>query len=688
MAYTALEKMRKFNQKRSHKRNIGPFEPDRFYAEDGFDLKSAALRFIHDRCEGLKFNAAIEKKEKPEKNIFFGNSLGEKQIPYNMQMDINRLCLERELEHFIDSGVAEDAYNVYYCYLKIFFGHYGKSKKMIELLSEFESNGSSLLMKHRDHYSHSVYVFALGLAIYDANENFREAFQKFYKLPDNNKAAIAFLEYWGLTSLFHDIGYPFELPFEQVMAYYEVNNQNRGKDAVLIAYKDTNMLTRISAEAEKSLEKMYGRSFASTNELFAFEIYQKLGKIYKFKEDSMLVTLKTKPVNPENFGYYMDHAWFSANRLFQELTTSGKDGGALITDLKPMHIDALTAIILHNSLYKFFVSGFYKECPIQMRMEWHPLAFLLMLCDELQSWDRTAYGRNSRTELHPMAAEFDFSNNAISVTYFYDIKEMNKIQQFRKDYSKWNKLSAKKKKTEKPPKLKAYSSMWEEDNSFLTDIQHIIDTTQIPLTVDTDMREVDRKVKHTYLSTSSFLHIYDFAVALHNRYSQEYGKGAKDTPKMEVEFENLSLEYQLSNINQAKHFSHLLHIIDCFYTDRPVDFEMVEKFNRRQTAAIAPLEHCRWIREHREMGWTCGDLYETCALPDTLDAKEKKKLRKDYREQLRMHKLAMDGFPSDREIEQHYNDLSPEEQGKDIKPFNKMLELIKLYDGLRIYKLN
>ena len=28
------------------------------------------------------------------------------------------------------------------------------------------------------------------------------------------------------------------------------------------------------------------------------------------------------------------------------------------------------------------------------------------------------------------------------------------------------------------------------------------------------------------------------------------------------------------------------------------------------------------------------------------------------------------------------------EQGKDIKPFNKMLELIKLYDGLRIYKLN
>jgi hypothetical protein len=36
-----------------------------------------------------------------------------------MQMDINRLCLERELEKFIDSGAAEDAYTVYYCYLEM-----------------------------------------------------------------------------------------------------------------------------------------------------------------------------------------------------------------------------------------------------------------------------------------------------------------------------------------------------------------------------------------------------------------------------------------------------------------------------------------------------------------------------------------------------------------------------------------
>jgi hypothetical protein len=51
-------------------------------------------------------------------------------------MDINRLCLERELERFMDSGATQDAYSVYYCFMEIFLGSYGKSKKIVELLSE------------------------------------------------------------------------------------------------------------------------------------------------------------------------------------------------------------------------------------------------------------------------------------------------------------------------------------------------------------------------------------------------------------------------------------------------------------------------------------------------------------------------------------------------------------------------
>jgi hypothetical protein len=250
MAYTALEKMQRKNES-LYGQECGPVQPGSRYQDNDFGLKALALRFLHERCEGLGFDPDIEAEE-DKSGSYKGTSLLPGQIPYNMQMDINRLCLERELEEFIDSGVAEDAYEIYYCFLEMFIGHYGKSKKMVELLSEYEANGSSLLMKHRDHYSHSVYVFALGLAIYESNEAYRAAFKKFYGFdPDDansqqdHAAACCFLEYWGLTALFHDIGYPFELPFEQVMSYYEVTGEKRGKGSLYIAYHDVDAITAL-----------------------------------------------------------------------------------------------------------------------------------------------------------------------------------------------------------------------------------------------------------------------------------------------------------------------------------------------------------------------------------------------------------------------------------------------------------
>lgn len=270
MAYTALEKMRVRNRE-AYGKDVGPAQPQLFGGGlERTDLKSAALRFLHERCEELKFDASIEMEE-DETGNFRGMSLKPDQIPYNMEMDVNRLCLERALERFIDSGVAEDAYDVYYCYLDIFFGHYGKSKKMVELLSEFESNGSSLLMKHRDHYSHSVYVFTLGLAIYETNSAYRRRFKKFYGFdPDGGKeeerkAANLFLEFWGMTALFHDIGYPFELPFEQIISYFEVDNRERGKGIPYIAFHDTDALTILGEVARKRFLELYKKGIRKYN---------------------------------------------------------------------------------------------------------------------------------------------------------------------------------------------------------------------------------------------------------------------------------------------------------------------------------------------------------------------------------------------------------------------------------------
>ena len=688
MSYTAMENMRHSNRS-IYGDEAGPLQPYLFSEGKGYDLKSAALRFIHERCEGLRFDTETDQREQNTRS-WEGTGLHKGQVPYALQMDVNRLCLERELEKFIDSGVAEDAYTIYYCYLEMFFGHYGKSKKMVELLSEFEANGSSLLMKHRDHYSHSVYVFALGLAVYETNTAYRRKFKIFYgfdpsdeNAEEDHAAACCFLEYWGLTALFHDIGYPFELPFEQIMSYYEVGGEERGEKSLFIAYHGMDTITAIGEEARKHFEGLYERSFASTEELFAFGITEKLGIPYGFTEEYILKIIHDKPVAPDTFGYYMDHAYFSSARLYREIVDS-----IGIANVNEKHMDALTAILLHNSMFKFAISFYKSEKKHKepLRMEVHPLAWLLMFCDELQCWDRTAYGRNSRTELHPMAASFDFAGNAVRAIYYYDSEEQEKIDLFKLNYRTWEKSG----ENGDAPRLKAYSDMAEKEERFTGDIEKIVNTADIPLTVVPSIAEVDRKSKHTYLSSSNFLHLYDFAVALNARYDHQGEESKIPTEQLEKEFEELSLEYQLSNINQAKSFAKYLDALNCFYTDRPVDYDMIKRFTMKQTAVFAPMEHARWIREHIAMGWKHGDLYETAELPAEMLMRYESEwaARKALREQLRMHKLAMDGDPDDQAIRAHYDALPESEKLKDYEPFNSMLKLVKKFDGLRIYSLN
>lgn len=666
----------------------------RKYVENG--LEASALRFIRERCENLRFDDKKSADEKPEEKIFGGSSIKEKQIPYNMQMDIDRLCLENAVERFLRSGKKEDAFDVYFCYLEMFVGEYEKTRRMIELLSEFEANGSGLLMKHRDHYSHSVYVFALGLAIYESNAVYREAYQKKYDLTDEHQAACHYLEYWGLASLFHDIGYPFELPFEQVASYFEVDGDKR-ESRPFIAYQALENYISIEESIKPRLKEIFpGREFTTTNELFACVLAEKLGEVYGCDEKQLLGYLTDKPTQPDVFNYFMDHAYFSATVLFRKLFEE------MECNLAPEHLDALTAILMHNSLYKFCIANptmdperpgmhvWYKgDGNIPFRAEIHPLAYMLMLCDELQCWDRTAYGRNSKKELHPMGCTFDFSDHAIKAVYLFDEKEISKVNHFKDEYIEW--LSERKGKA---PGLKAYSGMYIKNGNgvsgFQEDIERIVDLTAIKLSVEVGLTDNVRKSRQTYLSDSNFLNLYHFALILNGRWSSgDAWKKAKDAGQedrfladqsviqsFEDSFKNLSLEYKLSNINQAKAFAKYMNEIGCFYTDKPVDFELVDKFTEADLLKIGLLEHQRWLQEHVDMGWIYGT-------PDRAD-----------RELRRQHKDMIPGFDSaqaDVSPEQakvNYERLDKAEQDKDTEPMECMLAMLKVFDGLRIYRLS
>ncbi len=630
-------------------------------------MENAVLTFIRERCENLRFDWK-------NGEMYTGRSLGANQIPLNMEKDIDRLCLENAVARFLQSGKKQDAFDVYFCYLDMFVGDYEKTRRMIELLSEFEANGSRLLMKYRDHYVHSVYVFLLGLAIYETNQTFQKVYNTFYHLEEK-EAGAHYLQYWGLAALFHDIGYPFELPFEQVASYFEVSGEER-KNHPFIAYQMMGKFT----ELEETVE-VGGRSFRSTDEMFAYLLEEKLGKAYTFTKEGMYETLHTKAACPEKYNYCMDHAYFSATVLFRKLFVEMK------CEMQPEHLDALTAILLHNSLYKFNVTNIRSEANVPLKMELHPMAYMLMLCDELQCWDRIAYGRNSITELYPFGCSFRFEENTIQATYHFDKKEGHKISRFKKLYHTWLKEPQ-----GKCPELKAYSKMYIRDGKgitkFLEDIEKVIDLSDMELSVDVSLEENVRRGKKTYFSESNFINLYNFAMILNGRWGNDEWKKAKAmgteeeflTNRQIVEacaasFKTLSLEYKLSNINQAKAFAEYMNEIGCFYTDKDVDHELLEGFTEEEAVRIGILEHRRWLQEHYDMGWSYGE-------PD-----------RQERELVRLHKDMIPGVDSEHIIvsreaaEKNYRRLDKEEQDKDIEPMECMLAMLRVFDGVRIYRL-
>ncbi|HPY64099.1 MAG TPA: hypothetical protein PL100_05560 [Bacillota bacterium] len=660
MAYRALEQMKKNNLDRYGLSGTVLIPPlpqcRRSYGQD-------ALSFLRDCCEDLKFDPA-----RHELNDFDGRSSNLDQIPFNMERDLDRLSFERAIGRFLDSGSREDAFDIYYCYCEIFepFGAgYDATGILLEMLSEHEYNASSLLMKHRDHYSHSVYVFCIGLSIYKNHRIFREAYNARFGLEEGSEAACHFLEYWGMTSLFHDIGYPFEIAHQQMKAYVckldKNNNDDRGF-APYVSYKRMD---------EFSMSRL-----GDLNDFYAHAITERLAEKYLPRTETepylclhkLEKTLKDRAVheNPAEKDYlYMDHAYFSGLVLAKTYLNRHREIESL-EQIPVAVLDAFCAIILHNSLFKFTMRGFlYTDEPLRLN-DGQPLAYLLMLCDELQCWDRASYGQNTRSDIY--AFDFDMvfpSNDRVTWTYYYD-----KAYEDRALGSKAYRNMLTDGYTKKSGAVREHRS------KFLDDIDEIVALRDIIPAFESNVKKPDfsdaitvssvEKAKRTglYLSDSNYLNFYHFALSLHARYC-----GAETPEEMVRAFEeDLSLEYKLSNIAQAKGFAAVLEKINCFYTDRAVDYEAVTRFTPADMEVIAEAEHRRWCDEKRDMGWQFGT--------DHVGKLPNGKNDNVMRECTRMHH---DMVPFEK--------LPEAEKSKDSVPMEKMLELIRWYDGLTIYRM-
>ncbi len=567
----------------------------------------------------------------------------------------DKLCFEKAMSKFLNSGLKEDAFVVYLCFCEIFklFGQgYSNTKKLLELLSDHEYHSGELLSKHRDHYSHSVYVFALGLAIYANDASFRHNFLKFYGYDDCEKSNLHFLKYWGIVSLFHDIGYPFQLAHEQIKTYSE-EVFGKSEDNLFVSFGNLDKMIALDEDTKNRLTKAFDnkKSFNSINELLAYGLEVRLG----YDSKAVCEKLIERVVEQRNF---MDHAYFSSVLLARKLFS--------VPEFKmDMHnLDVLTAILLHNNFNKYDAPG---RRPISVSE--HPLSYLLILCDELQCWDRMAYGKISKRDPIAWDISLNISDNYIKVKYIFDsyiVKEIN--EENGKTRVVLNKNYVELEDGIFVEKIFGTKYLFGD----ATESQAIEARRKVyegyivsSLKLETEFEE-KKKIKkaNLYASDDSFINLYDLAKFVHISYS-DHCRNFNGT-RIDEDFGKLPLEFKISNIEQAKSYAYKLELINCFYSRKDLDYPVVTDFNnlvfsdfKDNCEFLCREEHVRWVKEKLSLGWKYGTDYKD------VEERNRKKIHKSI-------------LP--------YDELPNEEKSKDeLMIKNMFTQLQKFESNIKIY---
>ena len=341
--------------------------------------------------------------------------------------------LAQSVYEFLQSESKESAFQVY----EIFFGTYrimlkGAKNPFVDLLDtlrSYEERAATLIEKQRDHFVHSVNVFILGLAIYAANKPYRVAFSGAViderKYPENLPTAREeFLFRWGLAALFHDVGYPVEIISNQLARFlkFVTDADHDSTLGEVKAHLEFENFRRFNSVAEVVPKKEFIRKFYNEDDssvyvdllqpidLLAQRIHQTIG--------IPMITMKNKldlyHAEMAKKGF-VDHGYYSAIIVL-------KWYGYLIqtTDEEPLRfyhaiVDSACAILLHNYYDKTLIDSFSLP---PLTAQQNPIAYLLMFCDEMQDWNRAAYGILEKYRTQITSANIEISDCKFGISYY------------------------------------------------------------------------------------------------------------------------------------------------------------------------------------------------------------------------------------------------------------------------------
>jgi len=319
--------------------------------------------------------------------------------------------LPSRIKQFLSDRPAKDnAFAVYDAYLDTY--RTPGLSILFERMREFEEQVAPTLPHHRDHYVHSVQTFLLGLAIYHRNQILREiatrafTYQDSYPCPQEE-----FLYRWGLTALFHDIGYPVEIAYAAIQEYarlalvpaFDVTANSPEREAApstdhpvfSLAIENLDRLLYINQLwPQPTEEAAFLAKYPDFASYLGTDILLLLaGNLaWRFKvleQESLARTLRDSLMRGMSQGC-VDHGLLSAIILLKWVGTLH-----LRSKWNPAYfyfpvMDAAAGILLHNAYGYCLMRYPFNLEPLMPTT--HVLGYLLSLCDHLQEAERQEYG--------------------------------------------------------------------------------------------------------------------------------------------------------------------------------------------------------------------------------------------------------------------------------------------------------
>lgn len=489
---------------------------------------------------------------------------------------------EQALIGFSNSETKYTAKNVYRMFTELnrFKDKNGRPLlSLMDTMRSYEEKASTLTDSQRDHYVHSINVFMLGIQIYMSESRYQSAFQYAHKDTTFKNAHECFLYAWGHAALFHDVGYPIEIAANQVKKFVkDVSKIGLPRD---MDDSDCAKSSIYVSDFPKISNVPLGSWSDNVAELDALDLIgDRISSSLGLDRDAVRTLLSTYNERMRD-GRFVDHGYYSALILLRSMADSMQSAGLPMDRFSNELVEVASAIVLHNFYQNVFINtedyGF--GCG-PMHVSSYPLAYLLILCDELQDWNRKKYGHMTKTTVYPDNGRISFHKGIMTVNY--RTVDSSICESFGRN---------------KMEKLKA-----------LLDIESVFDGMRVTCSCD---RSADLLISTLRSGDGGEFprpmldNIVQIAKAIHQDYNSKRMLEHPDRPLEYPTWEGLPQDLKYSNITQALGISDRLALIDC-RIGFPDEGPSVEEFSEGEILVMAKAEHDRWRAERESNGWVWG----------------------------------------------------------------------------------